>query len=251
VISHSNRGAGIGRRLRGGRCHGTAHHGLRAPRSRAKTSTGRAHTPSPRVTFSTHAWRGSRSVLLTAASETGPLQYTASVVGVELGQMAVTAIGVSVILLLVVVSGSFLTSESALFSPPAHRGDGMADTAGCTSVRNLDISGWQVSSRRHRACGAYPARRRSSLPSRALTPARDTLVGGGQHQGVLYPDHHRQPLRRHRYGGHRLVTQYRVSGANLRRERVKLLCCRAWPHTPDVVSVRPTLRRHTAECSAE
>ena len=27
--------------------------------------------------------------------------------------------------------------------------------------------------------------------------------------------------------------------------------CELWPHTPDVVSVRPTLRRHTAECSAE
>ena len=79
------------------------------------------------------------SVLLTAAFETGLLQYTAPVVGVELGQTGVTAIGVSMILLLVVGSGFFSSSEIALFSLPAHQIDGMVEQGlpGAQAVKSL------------------------------------------------------------------------------------------------------------------
>ena len=79
------------------------------------------------------------SVLLTAAFETSLLQYTAPVVGVELGQTGVTAIGVSMILLLVVGSGFFSSSEIALFSLPAHQIDGMVEQGlpGAQAVKSL------------------------------------------------------------------------------------------------------------------
>ncbi len=65
--------------------------------------------------------------LLTVLSAGGPLQYTVPVVGVELSRMAVTAIGVGLILLLLVGSGFFSSSEIALFSLPAHQVDAMVE----------------------------------------------------------------------------------------------------------------------------
>jgi CBS domain containing-hemolysin-like protein len=75
----------------------------------------------------------------TAASAAGLLQYTVPVVGVELGQTAVTAIGVVLILLLLVGSGFFSSSEIAMFSLPAHQIDAMVEQGlrGARAVKSL------------------------------------------------------------------------------------------------------------------
>jgi CBS domain containing-hemolysin-like protein len=67
------------------------------------------------------------------------LQYTVPVVGVELGQTAFTAIGVCMILLLLVGSGFFSSSEIALFSLPAHQIDAMIEEGkrGARLVKSL------------------------------------------------------------------------------------------------------------------
>jgi len=77
--------------------------------------------------------------LLTAPSGGGLLQYTVPVAGVELGQTAVTAIGIGLILLLLVGSGFFSSSEIALFSLPTHQVDAMVEDGlpGARAVKSL------------------------------------------------------------------------------------------------------------------
>ena len=77
--------------------------------------------------------------LPTAAPEAGPLQYTVPIVGVELGQTTVTAIGVVLILLLLMGSGFFSSSEIAMFSLPAHQIDAMVEQGlrGARAVQSL------------------------------------------------------------------------------------------------------------------
>jgi putative hemolysin len=79
------------------------------------------------------------SFAFTVASGTHILQSTVPVVGVELGQTAVTAIGVGMILLLLVGSGFFSSSEIALFSLPAHQIDAMVEQGlpGAQAVKSL------------------------------------------------------------------------------------------------------------------
>jgi CBS domain containing-hemolysin-like protein len=78
------------------------------------------------------------SCLLAAA---GPnlLQYTVPVVGVELSQPAVTAVGIGLILLLLMGSGFFSSSEIAMFSLPAHQIDAMVEQGlrGARAVKSL------------------------------------------------------------------------------------------------------------------
>jgi CBS domain containing-hemolysin-like protein len=65
--------------------------------------------------------------VLTAVFEAGTALYTVPVVGIELGQTGVTAVGIFLILLLIMGSGFFSSSEIALFSLPAHQVDAMVD----------------------------------------------------------------------------------------------------------------------------
>jgi CBS domain containing-hemolysin-like protein len=77
--------------------------------------------------------------VLTVVPEPILLQSTVPVVGVELGQTAVTAVGASLILLLLVGSGFFSSSEIALFSLPAHQIDAMVEQGlpGAQAVKSL------------------------------------------------------------------------------------------------------------------
>jgi CBS domain containing-hemolysin-like protein len=61
------------------------------------------------------------------------------ILGTELGQTEITAIGVGVILLLLVGSGFFSSSEIALFSLPAHQVDAMVEEGkrGALAVKSL------------------------------------------------------------------------------------------------------------------
>jgi CBS domain containing-hemolysin-like protein len=65
--------------------------------------------------------------------------YTAPVVGVELGQTALTLIGILLILILLMGSGFFSSSEIALFSLPAHQIDAMVEQGlrGARMVKSL------------------------------------------------------------------------------------------------------------------
>ena len=76
---------------------------------------------------------------LTVVSGVGILQYTVPVAGIELGQTAVTAIGVCLILLLLMGSGFFSSSEIAMFSLPAHQIDAMVEEGkrGALAIRSL------------------------------------------------------------------------------------------------------------------
>jgi putative hemolysin len=67
------------------------------------------------------------------------LQYTVPVVGIELGQTAVTGVGVLMILLLLMGSGFFSSSEIALFSLPNHQIDAMVEEGllGANAVKSL------------------------------------------------------------------------------------------------------------------
>lgn len=77
--------------------------------------------------------------LLTAVSGASLLQNTLPIVGVELSQTAVTVIGIGMILLLLIGSGFFSSSEIALFSLPAHQIDAMVEqgSRGAQAVKSL------------------------------------------------------------------------------------------------------------------
>ncbi|WP_330632695.1 hemolysin family protein [Halocatena halophila] len=76
---------------------------------------------------------------LTVASAGGSILYTVPIVGVELGQSEITAIGIVLILLLLMGSGFFSSSEIALFSLPVHRVDAMIEEGkrGAQVVKSL------------------------------------------------------------------------------------------------------------------
>jgi CBS domain containing-hemolysin-like protein len=76
---------------------------------------------------------------LAATSGASFRMYTVPVVGVDLSQTAVTLIGVSMILLLLMGSGFFSSSEIALFSLPAHQIDAMVEQGkrGAQMVKSL------------------------------------------------------------------------------------------------------------------
>jgi len=75
----------------------------------------------------------------TTAFGAGLAQYTVPVVGVELGQPQVTAIGIGLILVLLMGSGFFSSSEIALFSLPTHQIDAMVEEGkrGAQAVKSL------------------------------------------------------------------------------------------------------------------
>ncbi len=77
--------------------------------------------------------------VLTAASEAGITLYTVPVVGIELGQAGVTVVGIILILMLLMGSGFFSSSEIALFSLPAHQIDAMIEDGkrGARVVKSL------------------------------------------------------------------------------------------------------------------
>jgi len=77
--------------------------------------------------------------VLTAASATGTLTTTVPIVGVELSQTEVTAVGILMILFLIMGSGFFSSSEIALFSLPAHQIDAMVEEGkrGAQVVKSL------------------------------------------------------------------------------------------------------------------
>jgi CBS domain containing-hemolysin-like protein len=80
----------------------------------------------------------SSSVLAVATAAT-VVQTTVPVVGIELGQTAVTGVGICLILLLLVGSGFFSSSEIALFSLPNHQVDAMVEEKlpGASAVKSL------------------------------------------------------------------------------------------------------------------
>jgi len=77
--------------------------------------------------------------VLTAASAISTTLYTVPVVGIELGQTGVTAVGIFLILLLLMGSGFFSSSEIALFSLPTHQVDAMIEEGkrGARTVKSL------------------------------------------------------------------------------------------------------------------
>ena len=79
------------------------------------------------------------SPVLTAAYEAGITQFTVPILGVELGQGEITAIGILLILLLLMGSGFFSSSEIALFSLPTHQIDAMVERGerGAQAVKTL------------------------------------------------------------------------------------------------------------------
>jgi CBS domain containing-hemolysin-like protein len=79
------------------------------------------------------------SSVLAVASEFGIILSTVPLLGVELGQAEITALGVVSILLLLVGSGFFSSSEIALFSLPAHQIDAMVEEGkrGARAVKSL------------------------------------------------------------------------------------------------------------------
>ena len=79
------------------------------------------------------------SVALTAVSEAALVLSTVPLVGIELGQTAITVVGVCMILVLLMGSGFFSSSEIALFSLPAHQIDAMVEEGkrGARAVKSL------------------------------------------------------------------------------------------------------------------
>ncbi|MEF8800187.1 MAG: hemolysin family protein [Halapricum sp.] len=76
---------------------------------------------------------------LTAAAERSITLYTVPVVGIELGQTAVTGIGILMILFLLMGSGFFSSSEIAMFSLSTHQIDAMVEQGlrGARAVKSL------------------------------------------------------------------------------------------------------------------
>jgi len=79
------------------------------------------------------------SAVPTAVPGIGAVLSTIPVVGIELGRTEVTVIGIGMILLLLVGSGFFSSSEIALFSLPAHQVDAMVEQGlrGARAVKSL------------------------------------------------------------------------------------------------------------------
>ncbi|WP_282350810.1 hemolysin family protein [Haloferax volcanii] len=77
--------------------------------------------------------------IITAAAEVSIILTTVPIIGIELGQTEITVIGVGMILMLLVGSGFFSSSEIALFSLPAHQVDAMVDQGkrGARAVKSL------------------------------------------------------------------------------------------------------------------
>jgi len=77
--------------------------------------------------------------VFTAASEASITLYTVPVVGIELGQTEFTVIGISMILLLLMGSGFFSSSEIALFSLSNHQIDAMIEQGerGARAIKSL------------------------------------------------------------------------------------------------------------------
>jgi len=77
--------------------------------------------------------------VLTAISGASIILSTIPILGVELGQTEITAIGIIMILMLLVGSGFFSSSEIALFSLPAHQIDAMVEEGkrGALAVKTL------------------------------------------------------------------------------------------------------------------
>ncbi|QSG04474.1 hemolysin family protein [Halapricum desulfuricans] len=77
--------------------------------------------------------------VLAAASQAGIELYTVPIVGIELSQTVVTAIGILMILFLLVGSGFFSSSEIAMFSLPPHQVDAMVEQGrrGANAVKSL------------------------------------------------------------------------------------------------------------------
>jgi putative hemolysin len=77
--------------------------------------------------------------VLPAVSEASIIQSTIPIIGIELGQTAITAIGICMILLLLMGSGFFSSSEIALFSLPTHQIDAMVEEGkrGARAVKSL------------------------------------------------------------------------------------------------------------------
>ncbi|MFC7176964.1 hemolysin family protein [Halosegnis marinus] len=79
------------------------------------------------------------SSLLAPLPEASLLQYTVPLLGTELAQTTVTAIGAGLIVLLLLGSGFFSSSEIAMFSLPAHQIDAMVEQGlrGARAVKSL------------------------------------------------------------------------------------------------------------------
>jgi CBS domain containing-hemolysin-like protein len=77
--------------------------------------------------------------MLTAAAEASITLYTVPVVGVELGQTGVTVVGIFLILMLLLGSGFFSSSEIAMFSLSPHQIDAMIEEGkrGAEAVKSL------------------------------------------------------------------------------------------------------------------
>ena len=76
---------------------------------------------------------------LVATLRVAAAAYTVPIVGVELGQTAVTALGVCMILFLIIGSGFFSSSEIALFSLSPHQLDAMVEEGkrGARAVKSI------------------------------------------------------------------------------------------------------------------
>jgi len=79
------------------------------------------------------------SLALTPFAEARVPLYSVPVVGIELGEPAITAVGILMILFLIMGSGFFSSSESAMFSRSNHQIDGMVEQGkrGARAVKSL------------------------------------------------------------------------------------------------------------------
>lgn len=77
---------------------------------------------------------------LTAIAEAGMYLYTVPIVGIELSQTGITAVGVLMILFLIMGSGFFSSSEIAMFSLPTHRIEPMVEQGlrGAKAIKSLN-----------------------------------------------------------------------------------------------------------------